>query len=186
MNGMDNVFVCKMKSNAIVAEMVTTTVVDVDVEWVQSVHYILRIEIEIEIEVENSPKKWRKEKWNSHWQLPSSSTCRWPLWTRFISTSCGKLTNADGYRRLLRLLLLAKALPNSSRTWIDWDGCWDSCFFVGVDIGCCCVDCCLERLVIGSWMWWLGPATSTLDDSSLESPDDKGDRSSWNGSKNIL
>lgn len=112
-----------------------------------------------------------------------------PSWTRFISTSCGKFTNGDWYSKLLRLLLFAKAFPNSSRTWIDCDGCWESCFLlvVGVDDCCCCCCCCfcwccccgcLWRRAICSWIWWLDPVTSTLDDSSLESPDDKGERSS--------
>lgn len=110
--------------------------------------------------------------------LPSSSTCNRPLWTRFISTSCGKLTNDDGYNRLFKLLVLPKALPKSSRTWIGWGGGCGSCFLLAGMDACCC-DCgCLWRRTICSWIWWLGPATSTLDDSSLDSPDDKGERSS--------
>lgn len=104
--------------------------------------------------------------------LPSSSTCKWPLCTRFMSITCGIFSKADGLRKF-KLLLAANDLHSSSR--ICCDG-WHVSFLVWV------TDCCSCVWFMLGWglfrhgrlsVFLLKLATSMIDDSSsLDSADE--------------
>lgn len=117
--------------------------------------------------------------------LPSSWwICKCPPWTKLRSTSCGKLAKAAaGYSKLPILFALIPLVDGSSCCCVEFD----------VWICCLCWSCSWCRTMsieFGvTWMLLLpphvlgilpiGPGDSMPDDSSPDSPEDIGDRSSY-------